>query len=243
MKNDPMKKLVLNIAGSIILISFLFGQSALFGQIVKEKRDLSGFTGVALSISGDVYITQGNQYKVEIEADRDMMNLIETDIDGNRLEIKKKHTVQRSFGPVRVYITMPKIEDLSVAGSGDIIAESVINTDEISLAVSGSGTLKLASLTANKIDANITGSGDIYVNGKSSNNSTLEATITGSGDLKAGELAVGEATVRITGSGSATVNVLNELKTNITGSGSVNYKGKPLVDANATGSGRTRSIN
>jgi hypothetical protein len=229
------------IAGSLLVISCV--TSTLGGQTVKESRNVSGFTGVSLAFSGDIYVTQGSQFKVEIEADKSDLDIIVSEVDGDVLVLRTKNGHWRNLGDVKAYVTMPEINDLRVTGSGNLVCESAVKTDEIGMFVSGSGNLRLADLTAREIDAQLTGSGDIIVNGSSSENSDLDATITGSGNIKAEGFAVNEATVKITGSGSAAVNVLKELETTITGSGSVNYKGNPLVNANATGSGRTRSIN
>jgi len=243
MKNKFIQKIGLYAiaAGSLVFLSCV--TNVLTGQTVRETRNVSGFTGVSLSFSGDVFITQGNQYKVEVEADKSTMDVILTEIEGDRLVLKTKNGHWRNLGDINVYITMPEVDELSVAGSGDMICESALKSDEIDLAVSGSGSLKLARLEAREVSAEVTGSGDIVVNGSGTDGNELDATITGSGNIKAEGLPVGEAMVRITGSGSASVNVLKELETNITGSGSVLYKGNPLVNANATGSGRTRSMN
>jgi len=217
--------------------------NVLQGQTVKETRDVSSFDGVALAFSGDIIITQGSPQQVVIEADKNSMEIIETKMEGSKLVLKTRNGNWHNLGPVKVYITMPAVGYLSVSGSGDMICETGIKTNEIDLEVSGSGSIRINMLEATEISSVITGSGDISVSGNGGEQNELDVTITGSGSFKAGDLAVGEADVNITGSGSATVNVVKELETNITGSGSVLYKGKPLVNATATGSGKTRSVN
>lgn len=212
------------------------------GQIVKESRDLPSFEGVSLAFSGNVFITQGSSQRVEIEADKNTMEVIETRVEGDVLVLKYKNGHWRDLGKVTVYITMPNISALSVAGSGDMICNNPVKVHEIELSVSGSGSLKMADLAFHEIDAAITGSGDISLRGNG-DPGELDARITGSGNFKAGELSVGEAVVNITGSGSATVFAVKELETNITGSGSVYYKGNPSISANAVGSGRTKPVN
>ncbi len=212
------------------------------GQVVKESRDLPSFEGVSLAFSGNVYITQGSPQRVEIEADQKTMEVIETRIEGNVLLLKYKNGQWHDLGKVTVYITMPDISSLTIAGSGDMVCNNPVKVHEIELSVSGSGSLKMADLAFHEIDAAITGSGDISLKGNG-DPGELDARITGSGNLNTGELSVGEAVVNITGSGSATVFAVKELETNITGSGSVYYKGNPIISANAVGSGRTKPVN
>ena len=212
------------------------------GQMVKESRDLPLFEGVSLSFSGNVYITQGTSQRVEIEADKNTLEIIETRIENNVLVLKYKNGQWRDLGKVIVHITMPGISSLSIAGSGDIICNNPVQVHEVELNVSGSGSLKMDHLTFHEIDAAVSGSGNISLSGNG-DPGELDVRITGSGNLNAGELSVGEAVVNITGSGSATVFVVKELETNITGSGSVYYKGNPIINANAVGSGRTKPVN
>jgi hypothetical protein len=247
-KQIHMKKAINNSVGLAALAAGCFllfscTTTVIKGQTTKESRNVSAFSGVALAFSGNIYITQGNQQSVEIEADKKTLEIIRSEVNGNTLVLKTENGHWRDLGKITVYITMPEVDNLSISGSGDIICENAITTNEIDLNVSGSGSLKMEKLSVHEISAVITGSGDILLKGSSMDPGELDATITGSGSFKAEELPVGEATVTITGSGSATINVSKELETRITGSGSVLYKGNPMVNANATGSGRTRSLN
>ncbi len=243
-----MKNAITNKAGLIALtigvyLLFACSTNVLTGQTVKETRNVSSFTGISLAFSGNVYVTQGSPQKVEIEADKSTMEIILSEVEGNTLILKTKNGHWGNLGTIKVYITVPEINDLSISGSGDLICETPVKSDELELHVSGSGSLKMMKLTAREISAEITGSGDIHLAGAGNEANELDATITGSGNFNSEELPVGEVQVHITGSGSANVYASKELETNITGSGSVNYKGTPQINANATGSGRTRSIN
>jgi hypothetical protein len=217
--------------------------TSLTGQIVKQSREVGTFDGVALAFSGDIFITQGSPQKVEIEADQSVQDIIIAKIEDGTLVLKIKDGHWHDLGKINAYITMPEINQLSVSGSGDLICETPVKTNEIDVKVSGSGSIRMQNLESHEVSAVITGSGDITLAGSTSENGELDAVITGSGSFKSDEMAFDEAEVTITGSGSAKVNVLKELETNITGSGSVLYKGNPMINANATGSGRTKSIN
>jgi hypothetical protein len=243
MKNTLIQKasiLALTL-GSFALVTCTTG--LLSGQTVKESRNVSAFTGINLSISANVILRQGNETSMEIEADKNVMSIIETEVNGRTLQIKNRDGHFRNLGEVRIYITTPAIEMLSVTGSGDIICETSLSTGDLSINVSGSGEVRLADLKAAAISLVITGSGDIFLTGKGTDNCKLHAVITGSGSIEAEGMEVATSDINITGSGSAKVNVSGDLETNITGSGSVYYKGNPMVNANAVGSGRTRSMN
>lgn len=211
------------------------------GQTSRETRTVNSFTGVSLSISADVYLTQG-PLSVTVEAEADDLKEVITETSGNTLEIKRRPGRWSDMHHVKVFVSAPDIDEITVSGSGNIEVQQSLKSNDISLAVSGSGGIKIANLHSGRVSSAISGSGSIVLSGKN-DQASLDVAISGSGSLKAEELAVGTAIVRITGSGSARVQVLKELETEITGSGSVLYKGNPQVDARSTGSGRTSHLN
>jgi carbon monoxide dehydrogenase subunit G len=192
-------------------------------------------------MSADIYLSQGDQQSVQVEADKNSLEYIVTETNGNTLVIKNRENHWKNLGHIRIYITMPDISEIELSGSGSVESQTPIKAGELKIGLSGSGNVKLSSLQSSKLSTTITGSGDIYLSGDNEQ-ADLEATITGSGSIKADEMRVANASVHITGSGSARVNVLKELDTEITGSGSVQYRGNPVINAHSTGSGRTTSL-
>ena len=93
-------------------------------------------------------------------------------------------------------------------------------------------------LDASDINANISGSGDLFLKGTAKD---LDFNISGSGAISGYELKAQKAEVRITGSGGIELNVEESLDAHITGSGNVRYDGNPKVDTSITGSGSVRS--
>lgn len=213
----------------------------LTGQTVKETRNLPAFNALNLTMSADVYLSQGDHQIVQVEADKGSMEYIETETHGNTLVVKNKDGHWNNLGHIRVYITMPEITKIDLSGSGTVESQTPIKAADLQIMLSGSGNVKISSLQAPVLKTNITGSGDIFLSGDN-DQAEMDATITGSGSIKADDLKVANATIHITGSGSARVFVLKELETNITGSGSVLYKGNPIINAHSTGSGRTSSL-
>jgi hypothetical protein len=216
---------------SIILVSatlIAFGQD-------KEERDVSSFTGVSLGISGDLYLTQGSPQKVVIQADNNL-DEIETVVKDGVLRIKTDNWNSRIKG-VKIWITMPEVEALNVSGSGDIMAETPINADELELKVSGSGSINISTLKGDEVGAAISGSGDMNLAGSADE---IDLRISGSGSVLAEGLKVNECGVKISGSGSCKIDVIGELDASISGSGKVTYYSDPQIDARVSGSGKVR---
>ena len=213
----------------------------LSGETIKETRDVGPFSSISLAMAADVYLTQGPVQKVVIEGDKSSLEKIETIVSDEKLKIETKNHWGGNIGKITIYITVPEINGLTVAGSGDISTQSAIKTDELDMNVSGSGSIHFKELSVREASATITGSGNIDIaSGQAENEMDVE--ITGSGSFSGEGFTAQEVEVTITGSGSAMVWAVKELDTTITGSGNVGYKGSPQVNANSTGSGKTHSI-
>jgi hypothetical protein len=200
-----------------------------------EKRNVADFSIVSLSISADVYITQGNQTSLEIQASEKSLKNLVTKVDGDELNIKWNRN-NYSNGEITIRITMQEIEGFNIAGSGNIFANSAIKCNEIELSIAGSGDIKLKDISANEITSNVAGSGNVVLGGNNKVRSH-SINIAGSGDVSAKKLEVNEVTVSIAGSGDCYVHAVEELEVNIIGSGDVYYYGSPEVESNVMGSG------
>ena len=204
------------------------------GKVASENRDAKGFSGVSLSIPGTVVVRQGEPASVSVEADDNLLPEIETVVERGSLKIRFKRDVSLpGRATIRLLVVSPAIESLSVAGSGDILAET-LRVKSLDISVAGSGDVKIARLEADAVKASIAGSGDVKVAGKSG---ALTASIAGSGDLHAERLEAGRAKVSIAGSGDATLWVRDSLEVSTVGSGDVRYRGDPAVKSSAIGSG------
>jgi hypothetical protein len=215
-------------------ISLLLVTLIAFGQD-KEERDVSSFSGIALAISGDLYLTQGSPQKVVIQADQNL-DKIETQVRDGILKIRTDSWTARVKG-VKIWITAPAVEALHVSGSGNILAETSIQADELELRVSGSGKIKVPELKGDEVDAAISGSGDILLGGSADE---IEIRISGSGDVYAEEFQVNECGIKISGSGDCRIDATGELEAAISGSGSITYYRNPQIDARVSGSGKVR---
>ncbi len=207
------------------------------GPVVMETRTTPGFTGVELKVPGKLYYTPGSTYKVELQSQQNILNEIETIMSGNDLLVRFRHnnTNLKSGEDIIVRITAPAVSKLEVHGSGDIESKTVFNPASLRLAVNGSGSIRIADLETNFLDAEISGSGKINMIEGVTENQSLK--ISGSGHLDFGNFIAKKTTARISGSGSIKVNTAETLDVNISGSGSVLYRGDPAVTSSISGSG------
>ena len=210
------------------------------GEVTTETRNVEGFTKISMSTQADLYIQQGPTNSVEVEASSNLQEIITTTVKSNTLDIDlKKGKCLKGNPSIKVYVTAPSIEALNHSGSGNIYAYHQITSSSMDLTISGSGNMRLDSLSAQTIAAKISGSGNIDLKGKDTSDN-LSATLSGSGNITALELPVNIATVNVSGSGNCKLLVKQQLKANISGSGDVLYSGNPIIDSSVSGSGSVR---
>lgn len=225
-----------------LLFITLFGLTTLAQN--KETRDVRDFDEVAMRVAGKVLITQGNKNEVILEGDADLLEEIETEVRGGRLNIKNKRERWWSNNNRRsrltVYITVKKLRGAYVSGSGDIISQNTLKTDDFTASIAGSGDIEI-DVEAEYVESKISGSGNVELQGKSDR---AKLSISGSGKYLAEKLIVGDYQISMSGSGRGSINVEGDLDVRISGSGKIYYMGRPTsVNSSVSGSGSVRKIN
>jgi hypothetical protein len=184
------------------------------GVVVSETRDVAGFSDVRVDGAGDVIIEQTGIESLTVEADDNILPLLQTKVVNGSLHVGVKQNVNiRTARPILYHVTVKQLNGAGVSGSGSIRA-SGIDADMFSADISGSGS------------ASLSGRADAVV-----------LTVSGSGSYDASNLRSKSVKVNISGSGDAVVDASDRLDATISGSGSVSYSGTPSVSRHVSGSG------
>ena len=241
-----MKKLtILTIAVMALLTvgyscNFSSGKSG--GPETKVTRDVKDFSRISLSVPAEVYIEQGAAFSFSMEGPENTLSEIETVVDGSTLKIRWKNRGFHWSGNenIKIYITAPDYQALTVAGSGDFYTKSPLKCSSLELSIAGSGSVTIDQLEANSLTSEIAGSGDVEI--KAGKVGDQEASINGSGSVKTAGVETANGKVSIAGSGDCDIWVTGDLKASIAGSGDVRYKGNPKLNIKVAGSGDIEQI-
>lgn len=208
------------------------------GNVIEEERDVSGFRKVHLSGVGNVIITQGEAESLTIEADDNIVPIIETDVSGDELNIgfKRGYTFTPS-ATIKFHLTVVDLEEISLSGAGNIDCED-FETEILQFDVSGAGDLDF-DLNAERVEVVVSGAGNIVLSGKVD---SQEIEIDGAGKYNGEDLESRECVITVSGAGSATVNASELLDVEINGVGNVYYTGSPTVKQDISGLGKIRSL-
>jgi hypothetical protein len=202
-------------------------------KVVTKERKTESFTGVKVSAGIDVYLKQGNNEAVSVEADENLQEYILTEVRGGVLNVYSEYNI-RDAERKRVYVTMKEVNSIKTTSAGDVIGESPIKSDRLELSASSAGDIKL-EITAKDINIDISSSGDITLSGETDR---LKADLSSAGDLNAYDLKAREADVSVSSAGDADVNVSEKIIARASSAGDVNYKGDPkYVDVHSSSAG------
>ncbi|RYD80436.1 MAG: DUF2807 domain-containing protein [Sphingobacteriales bacterium] len=237
MKKQSLQFLLLLLVAGFISSCGINGKG---DTVIKDKNVSEKFTGISLSVSGDVYVMQGNEQKITVHGQQNIIDVLDLEVNNKTLNIGFKRNNVHNYDQLKFYITTAMLESLNISGSGKIVAVDSIRTSEMDLNISGSGDIEMYKLLAtDKVKANISGSGSIKLIGSTNN---TNYTISGSGNIRAFELPGKYCDAQISGSGDIETTVSDKLEAHISGSGNIRYKGQPVVNSHSSGSGNVTHV-
>ena len=217
---------------------FSFGGVSGKGPIQTETRSASDFHAIDLEIAGDLEVTVGENFAVEVSAQQNLLPLLKTVVENGALRIYTDESFSNS-DDIKIRVTAPAFDRFALGGSGTIRILNAIRAEKMIFDLTGSGDIYSPQSDFGALFINIVGSGNVELGGKANE---MKADIAGSGDVKAKNLTSNSLKAGISGSGSVTADVSSELRADISGSGDVFYSGNPHVESNVSGSGSVEKM-
>ena len=131
------------------------------GNVQRQARDVVHFSGLALSLPGNVEIHAGSGREgLTIEADDNLLPLIETVVEDGTLKIRAKRDANLRTRNLKVVVQARDIDRLLLAGSGNIDAD-VVRGGRVRFDVGGSGAIKVRRVEGESVNVNLGGSGNL----------------------------------------------------------------------------------
>lgn len=184
------------------------------GNVVRERRDLSGFDEIEVGGAFVVEVTVGESFSVEVEGDDNLVPLIKTEIRGDALHVSIDKGY-RSKDRLKVYVSAPNLTGIDTSGAAQVNAIGIQST-----------TFNISSSGGSKVTAA---------------GQTTDLTVETSGGAKvlANELAATNGTVDTSGGATAEVLIRGELTAEASGGSRIVYSGTPAnVTKNSSGGAR-----
>lgn len=199
-----------------------------------SQLDLSGEAPNEVVLLGPdaVDIRDGERLTIEVQGSEEAKARMRFTLEDGSLGILREKVRHGESGIATVIVTMPAPAKLTIAGSGRLTSASMARLPEIN--VLGSGTVEVASVSADQMDVNIAGSGKLKAGGTAD---ALDINVMGSGSADLAALRVATADVTVAGSGNTVFASNGEVEAHIMGSGDVTVRGNARCRVKAMGSG------
>jgi len=193
------------------------------GNVVTDERSINeSFNEIEVSRGLDVYLTQGDQNSIEVEADENLQEIIVTEVRNNVLEIYADENIRHSQSK-KVYVTFKAVERISSSSGSDVYSTNTIKSEFLELSTSSGSDMEL-SIDTEKVSCDSSSGSDLKLSGKTN---TLHAEASSGSDIKAGELTAVSSRVKASSGADITVNTSEELIAKASSGGDIKYFGNP----------------
>lgn len=130
-------------------------------------HDVKNFTCIEAKDKIDIFLTQGPEFEVKVEAGSNLQKLIRAEVEGETLKVHNDNRCNWVRGykrKIKMYITAPYFKHIKNAGLGTIKSIGTIAQDEISIRIENSGDVNL-NVNMQNVHGSVHGNGDMYLAG------------------------------------------------------------------------------
>jgi hypothetical protein len=192
-----MRRNVLAFLGFMLMVVFL-GCDMGNGNIISQERTVEGFNGVKLEGVANINVYPGENYRVIVKTDSNLMDRVLTTVSGNILHISQKS------GPfnateLTIDVYMPEIKSIILSGTGNLKVFNG-NSSELSISKSGTGNIDAQDFQVQDVTINQSGTG----NSKIWATNNLNGSLSGTGNI----LYKGSPTINVNKTGVGNIRPL-----------------------------------
>lgn len=202
-----------------------FGSIQGNGNVQLENRTLNqSFNAIKASQGLEVYLTQGNEERIVIEADENLIKLIKTEVKDNELRIYAEKNIGYASSK-KIMVTFKDLSKITSTSGSDVISTNTITANHLELNSSSGSDMKL-NVKTTTLHCNSSSGSDIKISG---NTQKLVADASSGSDIKASELIAISSQVKATSGADITVNTAKELTADANSGGDIKYYGNPDI--------------
>jgi putative autotransporter adhesin-like protein len=196
-----------------LFLAFAFATVHADAPLSREERPVGAFHAIEIAGTLRVEVTVGKAAHVEVAGEPDLVGKITATVKDGVLVLDTPRRL-RNRTHLRATVTVPALDAITISGTGD---------------------MKVAGVTGDRLAINLSGTGQIDVAGTTT---SLSVSVDGTGQIDAGTLAAKDARIDVRGTGQATLRAVDSVEVKISGTGSVDILGNPArVKKSVTGTG------
>ena len=197
------------------------------GYLLVQARDASKpFTKISVQQGITLYLKQGKEFGITIEADDNIISHVKTEIKNGQLNVfLDPNVIIRSFTAMNVSVETPEITGLDVSSAARLIGSSPLRVDKLELSASGTAVVKL-EVEGKELDVEASNAAKLELKGAVDR---LELEMSSSATLKAWDLRAADCEAEISNAAKAEVYVSGTLGVQLSSAGLLVYDGNPRI--------------
>ena len=207
---------------SVLLSAFFLIPADVSAGHVVEDRFTETFSGISAGSVFKVFITQGEDFSVELHAPEEHLENIEVKVEDNILHISYTGR-NRRLRDMEVHITAPVYTYLNASGASRIESKNNITASSLELIVSGASSMDL-NLGVENLKTVISGASSITLRGEAQAHELISSGVS---SVRAYDLATQTTDVKSSGTSSVRITVKNAIIAEASGTSSITVRGNP----------------
>lgn len=216
---------------TLLLVTTLFSSCAadMFNRVTgnrnvvtKNRSSKQDFTKIKVSTGLDLYLSQGSETKIVVEADENLQDIIMTEINDGVLKIYSEKSIWRAKAR-KVYVTVQNLEALTATSGSDVYTKETFKVNDVKISSTSGADIRI-SINANTVETSSTSGSDIEISGVANNHIS---SATSGASIDAYELQSKNATVKVSSGADINIYASETINAKATSGGDIDYKGNP----------------
>ncbi len=202
-------------------------------NVVTEDRKISSdFDVIKVSQGITVYLTQGNDIDLSVEADENIIDLLITEVEGDVLKIYFDKNVSRAKAK-NVYLTVDKINQVKTSSGSHVKSEGTFKAKTMRLNSSSGSSINL-SIDAADVIASTSSGANMNLGGTTQ---SFKGDASSGSHINAFDLESETGNADVSSGAGINISVSEELTAHASSGGNVRYKGNPVVHQSKSSGG------
>lgn len=202
------------------------------GKEVTETREITEeFTEISVSEGLALYVTQADDFNIEVEADENIIDLIATDIKNGNLRVHARENIGQATK--NIYVSLPEVTALKGSSGAQLQGENRIKSDRLEIDGSSGAQLQV-ELMANSLEIDASSGANLNISGDADR---AEVDVSSGGNINATELRTKSCTADASSGGNVKIQVSESLAADASSGGNIGYSGDPKVQEKKSVSG------
>ncbi len=209
------------------------------GNVVSKKRKISNdFVRINASRGLDIYITKSKNISLEVEADENLHELIETEVKNGTLYITASKNINMASAK-KIHISADNINEIKVNSGAEVYSENTFSSERLVLSVSSGAHAKMDLRVDDLICESSSGAG-MELMGEAN---TFSASSSSGSDIRAYDLTAKECKADASSGSDIKLHVTHKFQGRASSGADIKFRGNPEdISKNDNSGGSVRQI-